>query len=283
MAKLMTGREYATPFSMLHAAMLLGQKTRLAKFDKAIRQIVKPNDYVVDIGTGSGVLALMAAKAGARKVTGIDINQESVEYANEAAVLNGVEDKIEFVEKHVLDFIPDERADVVICEMLSSILFIEQQVPASYHAVENILKPDGVIIPQNATIFIVPVESPVMVERFSFEQLQFPRVVQTVMSDSTKDLADLMVLQEVDLTKPASDYSIDETLQFSIINDGVIHGLVGLFESELYKDIKLNMDDGWKQLFLPLQKPVRVTSGDEFSVRVAYTPGKFNSLVIEHM
>ena len=283
MAKLMTGREYATPFSMLHAAMLLGQKTRLAKFDKAIRQIVKPNDYVVDIGTGSGVLALMAAKAGARKVTGIDINQESVEYANEAAVLNGVEDKIEFVEKHVLDFIPDERADVVICEMLSSILLIEQQVPASYHAVENILKPDGVIIPQNATIFIVPVESPVMVERFSFEQLQFPRVVQTVMSDSTKDLADLMVLQEVDLTKPASDYSIDETLQFSIINDGVIHGLVGLFESELYKDIKLNMDDGWKQLFLPLQKPVRVTSGDKFSVRVAYTPGKFNSLVIEHL
>ncbi len=279
----MTGREYATPFSMLHAAMLLGQKTRLAKFEKAIRQIVKPNDYVVDIGTGSGVLALMAAKAGARKVTGIDINQESVEYAHEAAVLNGVEDKIEFVEKHVLDFIPDERADVVICEMLSSILFIEQQVPASYHAVENILKPDGVIIPQNATIFIVPVESPVMVERFSFEQLQFPRVVQTVMSDSTKDLADLMVLQEVDLTKPASDYSIDETLQFSIINNGVIHGLVGLFESELYKDIKLNMDDGWKQLFLPLQKPVRVTSGDEFSVRVAYTPGKFNSLVIEHM
>ncbi len=279
----MTGREYATPFSMLHAAMLLGQKTRLAKFEKAIRQIVKPNDYVVDIGTGSGVLAIMAAKAGARKVTGIDINQESVEYANEAAVLNGVEDKIEFVEKHVLDFIPDERADVVICEMLSSILLIEQQVPASYHAVENILKPDGVIIPQNATIFIVPVESPVMVKRFSFEQLQFPRVVQTVMSDSTKDLADLMVLQEVDLTKPAADYSIDETLQFSIINDGVIQGLVGLFESQLYEDIKLNMEDGWKQLFLPLQEPVRVTTGDKFSVRVAYTPGKFNSLVIEKL
>ncbi len=277
----MTGREYATPFSMLHAAMLLGQKTRLAKFEKAIRQIVKPNDYVVDIGTGSGVLALMAAKAGARKVTGIDINQESVEYANEAAVLNGVEDKIEFVEKHVLDFIPDERADVVICEMLSSILLIEQQVPASYHAVENILKPDGVIIPQNVTIFIVPVESPVMVDRFSFEQLQFPRVVQTVMSDSTKDLADLMILHEFDLTKSTSDYSIDKTLHFSIINNGVLQGLVGLFESQLYEDIKLNMEDGWKQLFLPLQEPVRVTTGDKFSVRVAYTPGKFNSLVIE--
>jgi len=283
MAKSMTGREYATPFSMLHAAMLLGQKTRLAKFDKAIRQIVKPNDYVVDIGTGSGVLAIMAAKAGARKITGIDINQESIEYAKQAAALNGVEDRIEFVEKHVLDFIPDERADVVICEMLSSILLIEQQVQASYHAVENILKPDGLIIPQNATVFIVPVESPVMVDRFSFEQLQFPSVVQTVMSDSAKDLADLMVLHEFDLTNSASDYSIDKTLQFSIINNGVIHGLVGLFESELYKDIKLNMEDGWKQLFLPLQEPFRVTTGDKFSVRVAYTPGISNSLIIEHL
>ncbi len=283
MAKLMAGREYATPFSMLHAAMLLGQKTRLAKFDQAIRQIVKPNDYVVDIGTGSGVLAIMAAKAGARKVTGIDINQESIEYARQAATLNGVDDKIEFVERHVLDFIPDERADVVICEMLSSILLIEQQIPASYHAVENILKPDGLIIPQNATIFIIPVESAVMVERFSFEQLQFPRVVQTVMPDSVKDLADLQVLQEFDFTKPTSDYSIDETLQFSIVNDGVIQGLVGLFESELYKDIKLNMEDGWKQLFLPLQEPVSVTTGDKFSIRVAYTPGKFNSLVIEQL
>jgi hypothetical protein len=101
------------------------------------------------------------------------------------------------------------------------------------------------------------------------------------MSDSAKDLADLMILHEIDLTKPASDYSIDETLQFSIVNDGVIQGLVGLFESELYKDIKLNMEDGWKQLFLPLQEPVRVTTGDKFSVRVAYTPGISNSLVIE--
>ncbi len=281
MAKTMTGREYATPFSMLHAAMLLGQKTRLTKFDQAIRQIVEPNDYVVDLGTGSGVLAIMATKAGARKVTGIDINQESLEYARQAAVLNGVDDKIEFVEKHVLDFIPDERADVVICEMLSSILLIEQQIPASYHAVENILKPKGIIIPQNATIFIVPVESPMMVERFSFEQLQFPKVVQTVRSDSVKDLADLQVLHEFDLTKPASDYCIDETLQFSIITDGVIQGFAGLFESELYNNIKLNMEDGWKQLFLPLQEPVRVTTGDKFSIRVAYTPGKFNSLVIE--
>ena len=229
---MMTDREFATPFKMLHAAMLLGQKTRLAKFNEAIQRIVKPSDYVVDIGTGSGVLAIMSAMAGARRVTAIDVNPESIEYAREAAVMNGVNDKIDFIESHFLDFFPDEKADVVICEMLSSILLIEQQVPASYHAIGNILKPDGLIIPQNATIYIVPVECPVMVERFTFKQLQFPSVVQTVGPESAKDLADLLVLHEFDLIKLISDYSIDKTLQFSIISDGVIHGLVGLFESE---------------------------------------------------
>jgi predicted RNA methylase len=281
MAKTMTGREYATPFPMLHAATLLGQKTRLTKFYRAIRQIVKTNDYVVDIGTGSGVLAIMAAKAGARKVTGIDINRESIEYATQAAALNGVAHNTEFIESHFLDFIPNVRADVVICEMLSSILLIEQQVPASHHAVDKILKPDGLIIPQNASIYIVPVECPVMVERFTFEQLQFPRVVQTVGPESAKDLADIQILSKLNLTKPIIDFEIDKTLEFRIVKDGLIHGLVGLFESDLYDDIKLNMEDGWKQLFLPLQEPVGVSHGDKFSVRIAYVPGKYNSLVIE--
>ena len=64
----MTDREYATPFTMLHAVMLLGQKTRLAKFSEAIQGVVRKSDYVVDIGTGSGVLAILSAKAGAERV-----------------------------------------------------------------------------------------------------------------------------------------------------------------------------------------------------------------------
>lgn len=281
MAKLMTGREYATPFSMLHAALLLGQKTRLTKFNNAIREIVKTNDYVVDIGTGSGVLAIMAAKAGAGKVTAIDINSESLDYARQAAELNGVIDKIDFIEEHFSDFFPDAKADVVICEMLSSILLVEQQVPASYHAVENILKPDGIIIPQNATIYVVPVESQVMFDRFSMEKLQFPRVVQTMSHGSSRDLADIQVLARIDFTKLTDNYAIDETLTFRIISDGEIHGLAGLFESELYRNIKLDMVDGWKQLFIPFSNPIKVKVEGEFSVRIAYTPGQFNSLVVE--
>ncbi|MHA2025363.1 MAG: 50S ribosomal protein L11 methyltransferase [Candidatus Thorarchaeota archaeon] len=277
----MTDREYATPFTMLHAAMLLGQKTRIAKFNEAIQRIVSTDDFVVDIGTGSGVLAILAAKAGARRVTAIDVNRESIEYAQKAAVMNGVNDRIDFIESHFSDFVPDERADTVICEMLSSIMLIEQQVPACGHAVENILKPEGKLIPQHATIYLVPVESHMMIDRFDFEQIRFPKVLQTASPDATRDLADTKILAEVDFTKNSSDSQIDEMLNFEVVSDGTIHGLVGLFESKLTEDIMLKMEDGWKQLFLPLEIPKKVEVGNEFIVRVAYTPGDYRSLVIE--
>ena len=277
---MMTGRKYATPFTMLHAASLLGQRSRLDKFRKAIQSVVKKDDYVVDIGTGSGVLAILAAKEGARKVTAIDVNQESLDYAKRAATMNGVEDVIEFFEGSYLDFVPDEMADVVICEMLSSMLLVEQQVPASVYALQNILKNGGVILPQEVTVFVVPVECALIWERFNYEDLRFPRVVQTATSDAVRDLADMQVLTTLDLTSLKEINTIDKTLTFTIVNKGTLHGLVGVFESRLYDDIQLNMDDGWKQLFIPLDQPIEVSSGDVFSTRISFEPGEYDSLSI---
>ncbi|NHI88339.1 MAG: methyltransferase domain-containing protein [Candidatus Thorarchaeota archaeon] len=281
MAKLMKDRQYATPFTVLHAASLLGQRSRLVKFRNAIQKVVKDGDYVVDLGTGSGVLAIMAAKAKAGKVSAIEINPESIEYARRAARLNGVEDLIEFVQCNFSDFVPDTRADIVICEMLSSMMLIEQQIPASVYAIERILKPSGVLIPQEVDIFLAPVESPEIWGRFRFQEIQFPRVVQSAIHETTRDLADMSILESLKLMSLKQDTTIDETLQFTIVDKGTVHGLVGVFEARLCGDIVLKMEDGWKQLFIPLEQPIEVSSGDIFTVRVAYRPGKYDSLSIE--
>jgi predicted RNA methylase len=281
MAKLMTGRHYATPFTMLHAASLLGQRSRLEKFRKAIQKVVKEGDYVVDLGTGSGVLAIMAAKAKAGKVSAIEINPETIEYARRAARLNGVEDILEFVQCNFSDFVPDTRADVVICEMLSSMMLVEQQIPASVHAAENILKPTGILIPQDVDIFLVPVESPEIWRRFQFQEIQFPRVVQTATPETTRDLADMSVLESMKLMSLKQNTTIDKILRFTIVDNGIVHGLVGAFEARLFEDIILKMEDGWKQLFIPMKQPIEVSSGDILTVRVAYHPGKYDSLSID--
>ena len=277
----MTDRKYATPFATLHAASLLGQRSRLNKFRQAIQEVVKAGDYVVDIGTGTGILAILAAKAGAGRVSAIEVNPESLHYAKQAAQMNGVEKVIEFIEGDFSEFVPDKKADVVICEMLSSMMLVEQQIPASFHATEKILKPSGVILPQEVIVYIVPAECAEIWERFQYEDLQFPRVVQTAAHDASRDLADIGILETFDLRNIKQDVKVDRTLQFSAVNKGTIHGLVGVFESKLLGEIYLKMDDGWKQLFIPLTQPIEVEEGDSVSFRISYQPGKYDSLSIK--
>lgn len=59
---------------------------------------IKPNSHVMDIGTGSGILAIASAKLGAEKVLAIDIDADAVKVAKENAVRNNVEDKIKVIE-----------------------------------------------------------------------------------------------------------------------------------------------------------------------------------------
>jgi len=269
--------KYATPFSLLHAVSLLSHRQRIAKFAMVIERIVKPRDYVIDIGSGSGILAILAAKQGAQ-VTAVEINEESLRYAERAAEVNGVADQIEFVAMNILEYSPTELADVVMCEMLSSMMLIEQQIPVSSFAVEKLLKPLGKIIPNSIQIFAVPVQTEILWNRFMVQELSFPRVPQTIEKTQYTDFADLAKVASFDLTIPNRNPVVDKILSFKMIDEGLVHGLVGMFSSKLYEDVILNMNDGWRELFIPLDEPVKVAKGDILSIGLFYRPGEINSL-----
>lgn len=270
-------KKYATPFSLLHAASLLSHKQRITKFAMAIEKHVKPEDYVIDIGCGTGILSILAAKQGA-KVTAIEISEESLRYAEKAARYNGVANKIKFVSSNIMEYKPDELADVILCEMLSSMMLIEQQIPASSYAVENLLKFGGKIIPESVQVFVVPVQNEILWDRFEIQGLSFPRVPQTTEKEQYRDLSDLAEIASFDLTIPNKNPVVDKKISFKILEDGIVHGLVGMFEARLCEDIVLNMIDGWRELFIPLNEPVRVARGDVLETRLLYRPGEFDSL-----
>jgi predicted RNA methylase len=279
----MAGRDYATPFSLLHAASLLSQRARLSKFQQAIERMVNSDSYVVDIGTGTGVLALLAAKAGARRVTGIDVNSNSIEYARKSAVRNGLQDRVDFQVAHFSNFLPNEPADVVLCEMLSSMMLVEQQVSACEYAAKSILKPEGSVLPRNATVYAGPVECKVLWNRTQVHGLDFPRVPQTTDSVESRDLANLVILKTFDFTSSTEAETVDQLMEFEIVDSGTVHGIVGMFEAELVDGIKLTMQDGWRDLFVPLDEPVEVVPNSTFRVRISYTPGVLESLQIDVM
>jgi SAM-dependent methyltransferase len=236
------------------------------------------DSYVVDLGTGTGVLAMMAARAGAKKVTAVEIDRISVEYAKNAIKQNGLEDVIEVVRSHYANFKPREKADIVTCEMLSSAMLVEPQVPASQWAMESILKDKGILLPRSATVYIAPVECHSVWERFSTAGFDFPRVPQTMDRDASRDLADLAILEEFDFFLHQDEWNVDRNLEFNIVSNGTVHGLMGMFEAHLTDDIKLTMEDGWRNLLLPLAEPVSVSQGDILSADVFYSPAIINSL-----
>lgn len=277
----MTDKEYATPFPILQAVSLLSHKSRIRKFKQAIERVINPDDYVIDIGTGSGILAILAAQHGAQ-VTAIDANTESLKYARDAAILNDVADKIEFVNSHFSDFKTKEKADVVICEMLSSVMLIEQQIPASRYALSNLLKPNGKLIPEEVRVFVIPVENEILWNRFNVENLKFPRIPQTADRGQSIDLANLQELEKYDFSAISDQPDrIDRSVDYEIVQSGTVHGLVGMFEARLCEGITLLMEDGWRELFLPLHESVDVKTGDMVRFRISFRPGEYDSLSLE--
>ena len=75
---------------------------------------IRPDDTVVDVGCGSGVLAFVAAKLGARKVYGCDLSAPAVEAARRNAERLGLQDVCEFRQGNLLEPVRDVRASVVI-------------------------------------------------------------------------------------------------------------------------------------------------------------------------
>lgn len=129
-----------------HHSMLL-DKERLAIFKRAIEKTVKPRDVVYDVGTGSGILAMFAAKI-AKKVYAIELDPITYQYAIENIKVNKF-DNITLIEGDAIDYNIQDRVDVIIAEMLDTALITEPQIPVINSLIrKGVLKESGKIIPE---------------------------------------------------------------------------------------------------------------------------------------
>ena len=100
----------------MHIAML-NDRRRTASFLAAIRRVVRPGDVVVDVGTGTGVLAIAAAQAGAARVYAVEATGiGKLAEANFRA--NGLQDRITLVPGWSMQVTLPERADVLVSEVI---------------------------------------------------------------------------------------------------------------------------------------------------------------------
>lgn len=137
---------------------MLDDRVRMDAYRAGIAKHVDADDVVVDLGTGSGILAFLAAKAGAGKVHAIE-HGKMIELAEATAKANQI-NTVVFHRTHSTRFDPNEGVDVILHEQIGDALFDERVIDNIADLRTRLLKPGGKILPAYLSLYIEPVELP---------------------------------------------------------------------------------------------------------------------------
>jgi protein arginine N-methyltransferase 1 len=145
---------------------MLSDSVRVDAYHRAIRRGIRPGDVVLDLGTGTGLLAFLASRAGARRVYAVE-HADVIEVAREIARHNGFTN-IEFVQANSREYTPPEPIDVVVHEQMGDELFNENMLQNVLDLRDRVLRPGGRILPARFRLFVEPVSmhEPMRVRRF---------------------------------------------------------------------------------------------------------------------
>ena len=255
---------------------------RTSAFARAIELTVRPGDVVLDLGTGTGLLAMLAARAGARKVYAVE-SARVAELARRLVVANGLEAVVEVVEAVSDDVTLPERADVLVSEILWNGGLGEGIVASFADARARLLTPDARIVPARMETWAAPVQSPAAFQSVGgwpadLEGLDFS-VVREVAGDATfthffdehELLAPGAAVGALDLTGPL-DTTFAGEATFTAERDGDLHGLAAWFAADLAPGVRLSnappARGSWMHAYLPVRTPIRVAAGDAIHARV---------------
>jgi protein arginine N-methyltransferase 1 len=154
--ELLYDQENGTNFGGLEAhEEMLSDTVRVDAFHRGIHRNVHPGDVVLDLGTGTGLLAFMASRAGAKKVYAVE-HADVIEIAREIGRLNGFTN-IEFVQANSREYTPPEKVDVIVHEQMGDELFNENLLQNLLDVRDRALRPGGRILPARFRLYAEPV------------------------------------------------------------------------------------------------------------------------------
>jgi SAM-dependent methyltransferase len=263
---------------------MISDRVRMDAYEEALRRVVSPSSLVLDIGAGPGIMTLLAAKLGARKVIAVDPNP-LVRIGARLAAENSVADRVVFVQGRSQQIELNEKADVIVADLRGMLPNNPLNIDAIVDARQRLLKPDGVLIPQTDRLHVAPVQAEAAYEKLLSPWreaglgLQMRGGAESVLNHGIQSLETVdqalgraEVLATINYrTTESPDFSA--RLHSEIECAGVLHGFSIWFEAELLPGITFSTaPDGeetiYGRAFLPLPKPEEVDAGDTLRVEI---------------
>nr|AAH57177.1 Protein arginine N-methyltransferase 7 [Mus musculus] len=267
-------------------AEMLHDKDRNIKYYQGIRAAVSrvkdrgQKALVLDIGTGTGLLSMMAVTAGADFCYAIEVFKPMAEAAVKIVERNGFSDKIKVINKHSTEVTvgPDGdlpcRANILITELFDTELIGEGALPSYEHAHKHLVQEDCEAVPHRATVYAQLVESrrmwswnklfPVRVRTSLGEQVIVPpselercpgapsvcdiQLNQVSPADFTV-LSDVLPMFSVDFSKQVSSSAACHSRQFVPLASGQAQVVLSWWDIEMDPEgkIKCTMAPFWAQ------------------------------------
>ncbi|MFO1189196.1 MAG: tetratricopeptide repeat protein [Alphaproteobacteria bacterium] len=271
---------------------MMNDTARNAAYQAAIQRAVGPDTHVLDIGCGAGLLSLLAAGAGARRVTAIEANATIAAAAADVMERNGVADRVKVIPKVStacrVGADVDQPADLLVHEILSDAVLGEYVIATLRHARQHLLKPGAQLIPHTISAMGALIGGETLmpwlyVDTVSgFDMSPFNRFVSDVISIRLDDRTYVIQSEAVEIFR--FDLRVDtlvpqqRTVVFTATVPGPCCGVV--LWNRLHLDAETSFDNrphpgaikpsAWAHVLYPLPAPVRLGIGDKIAISATH-------------
>jgi precorrin-6B methylase 2 len=258
-------------------------------YARALAAAITPDSVVLDLGAGTGVHGLMAARLGARRVYLVE-PEDIIALAEENVRANGLQDVVRCIQGRIEDVTLPEPVDVIVSALTGNFLLTEDLLPVLFHARDRFLRPGGHLIPGAATMEVMPVTAEALHEReiASWSRPQQgvdlaaarPYAANTLFYrtegfEALTELADPVLVNSIDFYKSLYE-PLNSTVESIVTRPGICHGWLGWFSAKLgdtwFSTSPRAPRSHWSLAFLPLDPPLALEQGEPVGFQLARAP-----------
>lgn len=274
-----------------HVPMMNDQRRNHAYF-AALEAAITADAEVFEIGTGSGLVAMMAAKLGVKRVTSCEAVPLIAETARRIVADNGYEPTITVIAKRSTDVHVGadlfRKADILVSEIFSSELLGEHVLPSIEDAKQRLLKPRGRVIPAAGSIMIALfgdgdlTRNVVVQDSFGFNLQRFNSIISEKQATARNDLKVAMLSDDIEAFR--FDFQHDSffpsqtrSLRIPIKATGRCYGIIQWIRLQMVGDIRFENHpseqspvSNWQHCTYVFAEPVDVEAGQIALVSAAH-------------
>ncbi|XP_008551526.1 protein arginine N-methyltransferase 7 isoform X1 [Microplitis demolitor] len=174
---------------------------------KKHKQGLKAN--VLDIGTGTGLLSMMAARCGADTIIACEAFRPMAECAEKIIKNNGFESRIKLIKKKSTEISVSEtgdmkqRANILVTEVFDTELIGEGALPTFKHAHEHLLEKDCIVVPDSGTVWVQVVDSLTVRKWNRVNEIKDPKTGKLLMKppNSVNECAGSSAVHDIQLSQ----------------------------------------------------------------------------------